>query len=106
MNAALYCDAFAVSLGPVLRLAVRHPDAVLCTYPAMQKRMVPTIPLFLRTHPLTEDRVIAVQRDMPEAMRLFVQAGKCCCLCRCARAWTHGWTDGCTGQAGMQVLDL
>ncbi|KAG2436143.1 hypothetical protein HYH02_011649 [Chlamydomonas schloesseri] len=40
-----------------------------------QRGLAPAIPAFLRTHPLTEDRVRRVEDDLAEAHDLYLQAG-------------------------------
>ena len=47
--------------------------------PPLQRGMSAPIPAFLRTHPLTEDRVRQVESDLQQAHALYLQAGGCRC---------------------------
>ena len=51
-------------------LALPHPAP-----PPLQKGVMPSIPLFLRTHPLTDERVTVVAQQLDEAYKEYYSAG-------------------------------
>ncbi|GFR49005.1 hypothetical protein Agub_g11026 [Astrephomene gubernaculifera] len=106
-NVAMYMGIFL----PYSRLAEHEADVIglrlmarACFDPAaapamlaklnskekqMQKQShVASVPYFLRTHPLTDDRVSLVEQQLPEAIRMFRDAG-----CAAKRsAFNRGWS--------------